>query len=77
MDEIKAGEARKLLIEIENCQADLDKLNKISDKYAGIHIFSNESCLSLSSLNDSEILNMLKFSIKCKLETAKDALDAL
>ena len=52
MDEIKASEARKLLIEIENC-------------------------LSLSSLNDSEILNMLKFSIKCKLETAKDALDAL
>ena len=29
MDEIKASEARKLLIEIENCQADLDKLNKI------------------------------------------------
>ena len=77
MDEIKAGEARKLLIEIENCQADLDKLNRINDKYAGIHIFSNESCLSLSSVNDSEILNMLKFNIKCRLETAKDALDAL
>lgn len=77
MDEIKASEAKKLIIEIENCKADLNELNKINTKYAGIRIFSNENYLSLSSLNDSEILDMFKSNIKHKLELATNKLNRL
>lgn len=77
MDEIKAGEVKKLIIEIENCQADLEELNKISSRYARIRIFNNDRYISLNSLNDSEILDMFKFNINHKLEVAKDKLDKL